>query len=130
MDAEKMADPKPMNPMDRIHQRMDDILSELGDLKADVATVKADTVQIKSGFATCQSNCRDAISKHEHAIYGNGKDGLDKRLTIVEGKSAATDGGKTDTLSIKGMILLLGAVGTLIGAVAGAIGGTIGALGK
>jgi hypothetical protein len=96
---------------------MDEILSELGDLKADVATVKADTQAIKNRCGGCQ----DKLEKHEHAIYGNGKDGLDKRVAIVEGKAAATAGGKTDTFSIKGMVILFGSLSALISGIVAAV---------
>lgn len=118
--------PAAESPIERVHARLDDLFSEIGDLKGDLASVKSDTGAIKARCVPCQ----EQIIKHEHSLYGNGKDGVLTRVSSLEGKAATAESGRTDTLSIKGMILLLGAIGTLIGAVAGAIGGTIGALTK
>jgi hypothetical protein len=79
--------------------------------------------RIAVAVATIAAGCaphREAIVKLDQAINGNGNDGLKDRVTALEATKPAVD-----TLSVKAVITLLGAVGALAGAIAGAIGAVV-----
>jgi hypothetical protein len=85
----------------RVHERLDDLF-------AGQAEVKAALVKIAEGCGPCKA----LVAKHETAIY-NGN-GIHTRLTKVEE-------GRVDTLSVKSVCVLLGAVGTLAATIGGAM---------
>lgn len=87
----------------RLHERLDTILERQSTIAEDVAAIKA----------TC-GPCRAIIDKHDDTLYGNGKPGLVSRLAVSEV-------GRTDTLSVKAIVGLIGAAGTLFGAIGAAI---------
>jgi hypothetical protein len=100
------------DPMARVHQRLDELFGRLDEIGCKVEVIAA----------RC-GPCQLAIAKHEQTLYGNGQQGLVVRL-------AAAEQGRVDTLSIKSVVTLLGAVGALAGAIAGAVGGLVAALAR
>ena len=104
MEPEIMPD---ADPLQRIHERLDDVFQSLSTVASDVAIIKSQSPV-----------CQQQIKKHEEAIYGNGKEGLVTRI-------AAAETGRVDTLSVKAVCIVLGAVGTLAGAIGAAIGAAI-----
>ena len=94
----------PMDPVTRIHERLDSLFERQGQIAEDVATIKANC-----------GPCRASVSKHESTLYGNGQPGLVTRLTAAEV-------GRTDTLTIKGVVTMLGAVGALAATIGAAMG--------
>ena len=98
-----MVDETKDHDLTRVHERLDDLF-------AGQAEVKAALVKIAEGCGPCKA----LVQKHEVAIYGNGKAGV---LTRME----AAEQGRVDTLSVKSVCVLIGAVGTLAGAIGGAM---------
>jgi len=105
-----MTDNHDQTELTRIHERLDQVMEQLGDIKETQATIKV----------ACKP-CQDAIARHETTLFGNGKVGIVARMEVAES-------GRTDTLSIKSIITLLAAVGTLAATLAGAIGAIIATL--
>lgn len=97
-----------MTPLERIHERLDDIMRELGDMKA----------AIREQDAMCEP-CRKLVNAHEAVINGNGADGLKTRVGKLEH-------GRTDTVTLKGLGILIASIVTLIGAIGAAIATAIG----
>lgn len=91
--------------IERFHAKIDMILERIGDLDVKMTTIQERCLP-----------CQTAIAKHSQAIYGNGKEGL---LTMVARLSESMP--KTEMLSVKSIVLLLGAVGTLAATIGGAM---------
>lgn len=104
--------PPQYDPIERLHARLDDVFDELASLNKQLAVTS-------ERCAPCQL----AIKQHAATIYGNGHPGLTARINALEQ-------GRVDTLSVKSVITLLGAVGALAGSIAGAVGGLVAALVK
>lgn len=98
------------NDIDRIHERLDTLVTQQAEIAASVARIEE----------RCPS-CQRLVEKHESAIYGNGKAGLLTRM-------ASAEQGRVDTLSVRSLLALLGAVGTLAATVGTAIGSAIAAM--
>jgi hypothetical protein len=97
--------PSEQPALDRIHERLDDLFSQ-------IARIEKSTAIIEQRCLPCQ----DAIRQHQEAIHGNGQSGLKSLVAtntsdIAALKLAAEGGG--DRLSVRGMVILLGAVGAL-----------------
>jgi hypothetical protein len=93
--------------LDRIHERLDDLFGKVGEIQTSIG-------QVKERCGPCNAK----VNKHEDTLYGNGKLGLVTRMSAAET-------GRVDTLSIKGMITLIGAIGALAGAIGAAMGALI-----
>ena len=87
----------------RLHERVDEILGRITSVAEDVAEIKGE-----------HGVCRAQIVRLDTAVFGNGKPGLVERMQGAES-------GKTDTLSVKSIAFLMGAIGTLSAAVATAV---------
>ena len=88
----------------RIHERLDDLFMANGATKSVIERMEERCV-----------GCRKLVDHHQEALHGNGKPGLIERMGAVET-------GRTDTLSVKSMIAILGAVGTLAATIGAAMG--------
>ena len=97
----------------RLHGRLDDLFTANAELQRSTAAIQAAAERIEERCLPC----RERVDKHEITLYGNGKNGLITRI-------AATETGRVDTLSVKGVITLVGAIGAL----AATIGATMGAM--
>lgn len=84
-----------------LQARIDELAETLPEIRESLAIIRA----------TCPA-CRALVEKHDKAIFE--KNGLLTRLTAVEQ-------GRVDTLSVKSVIAILTAVGTLAGAMGAAI---------
>jgi hypothetical protein len=89
----------------RVHERLDDVLFELQKIAA-----------IQGEIAASCGPCKAKVAAMDITLNGNGLPGLKQRLAVLE--DSRTD---QDTLSIKAILWLLGAIGTLATAVATAI---------
>lgn len=87
----------------RVHSRLDDLMSSNGEIKAAIERIEQ----------RCEP-CRKMVDTHQSAIYGNGKTGLLERV-------AAAETGRSDTLSVKSAIALIGAIGTLAATIGAAM---------
>jgi len=87
----------------RVHERLDDLFAVQSDVKAALA-------KIAEGCGPCKT----LVQKHETALYGNGKAGV---LTRIE----TAEQGRVDTLSVKSVVVIIGAVGTLAATIGGAM---------
>lgn len=108
MKGDPVQDDKSPNPFDRVHARLDDIKDDLGKVRSEIAEIKA----------ACKP-CRQQLESHQKVLHGNGKGGLAARMEVVET-------GRVDTLSVKSVCILLGAVGTLTAAVSAAVASLVG----
>lgn len=94
----------------RIHERLDTLLTEQAKANKTLAKVEA----------RCEP-CSKMVDAHQKTLHGNGDRGLKTEVASLTAKVGALPEDSPDTVSIKGMVLL-------IGAMAAAIGGTIAAL--
>ena len=95
----------------RLHGRLDDLFSANTELQKSTAAIQAVTERIEERCIPCQ----EKVKKHEVTLYGNGRNGLTTRI-------AATETGRVDTLSVKGVIALVGAIGALAATIGAAMG--------
>lgn len=102
-----MAETPTTDPIGRVHERLDDVLAQVSDIAASMKIIAS----------RCE-NCQGELKKHTATLYGNGQQGLVSRM-------AAAETGRVDTLSVKAVCILLGAVGTLAGAIGAAIGAVV-----
>jgi hypothetical protein len=91
----------------RIHERLDDLFKESGEVRAAVQRIEE----------RC-GTCRKMVDHHQEVLHGNGKAGLVERM-------GAAETGRTDTLSVKSTISLVGAIGALAGAIGAAMASLI-----
>jgi hypothetical protein len=75
--------------------------------------VAAQTVVIERIDERCKP-CSEKVDSHDQAIHGNGRNGL-----LVE--IATLKSGRTDTLSVKGVCTLVGAIGALAATIGAAM---------
>jgi hypothetical protein len=87
----------------RIHERLDDLFAQSGDVKAAIK-------RIEEQLGPCKAD----VEKLKGTVYGNGQTGLIARMTAAES-------GKVDTLSVKSVVTLVGAIGSLAAAIGGAM---------
>lgn len=87
----------------RIHERLDDLFKASGEVKATVERIEERCLV-----------CRKMVDHHQELLHGNGKAGLIERM-------GAAETGHTDTLSVKSIIALVGAIGTLAGTIGAAM---------
>ena len=100
----------------RIHARLDtqsQVLNEVRDGVRDVgAAVREQCSVSKERFEAFQKELND----HKKTLYGNGRPGLDDRVTALE---TVTDSKRMNvgsgSISVKAVVMIIGAVGTLIG---------------
>lgn len=99
-----MATPEPSvdEKLTKIHERVDSLYDLMVPLTKDVSTIKA----------TC-GPCKAMVMTNRETLYGNGKTGL---VTEV----ATLKSGRTDTLSVKSVCILVGTISSAWGAAIGA----------
>ncbi len=95
----------------RLHRRLDDLFLANSTLQKSTAAIQAATERIEERCLPC----REKVKKHEITLYGNGKNGLTTRV-------AATETGRIDTLSVKSVVTLVGAIGALAATIGAAMG--------
>ncbi len=86
----------------RIHERFDDLCTQ-------TAEVKAAVKRIEDQLAPCKAD----VAQLKGTVYGNGQTGLTTRVATVES-------GRVDTLSVKSVVALIAAIGTLAATIGGA----------
>ena len=87
----------------RVHERLDDLLSASNRIENRVNLIDQRVEPL------CEQ-----VKSHQVTLHGNGKDGLVERMGVVET-------GRTDTLSVKSMVTLIGAIGVLAATIGGAM---------
>jgi len=87
----------------KIHERIDEIYRTLSPLAEGVAEIRA----------TC-GPCKKLITAHQETLHGNGKTGI-----VTEVATLKT--GRTDTLSVKSVCVLVGAIGSLAATIGAAM---------
>lgn len=87
----------------RVHERLDALFGSVGEIKTAIGRIEQ----------RCEP-CRKMVDAHQTLLHGNGKTGLVERM-------AATETGRTDTLSVKSTIALVGAIGTLAASIGAAM---------
>jgi len=95
----------PDQPTDlsRVHQRLDDLFLCNGEVKAAIERIEQ----------RCEP-CREEVDTMKILLRGNGQIGLVERIGSVES-------GRTDTLSVKSAIALIGAIGALAAGIGAAM---------
>ena len=88
--------------LEQIHRRLDAVYGVLTPLASDIAEIRA----------TC-GPCKLQVESHQVALHGNGKWGI---ITEV----ATLKSGRTDTLSVKSVCVLVGTISSAWGAAIGA----------
>jgi hypothetical protein len=91
----------------RIHERIDTLVGVTKTMGESVAVIAA----------TC-GPCQKRLADIEQTLDGNGQAGLKQRVGVLES-------GRTDTLSIRSVQVLLGAIGAFILATLGAVAGLL-----
>ena len=106
-----MAEPQPSRTeIGRIHERMDQIVQAMQQMTRENQQMAKDVAVIATNCGPCQKRLGDL----ETTIDGNGQPGLKQRVAVVES-------GRTDTLTVKSVTILLGAIGTLAATIIGAL---------
>lgn len=88
----------------RLHRRIDGI-----DAKLDTLIVSSAT---RDGTF---DRCMMMLDSHERIIRGNGQKGLQTRLDIMETQISKIPGTGDGRIGVRGIVLIIGAVGTAIG---------------
>ena len=91
----------------RLHERLDDLFKSLAAIQESVTRIEA----------RC-GPCQKMVASHENTLHGNSGVGLVSRMVAVET-------GRVDTLSVKGFVKILGAVGAMAAAIGAAIGAAV-----
>lgn len=99
--------PETTDPLTRIHERLDDLFATSASIQTAVKAIEERCIP-----------CRKLVDSHESILHGNGKDGLVTRMATAET-------GRTDTLTVKAVISLIAAVGTLAATIGGAMAALI-----
>jgi hypothetical protein len=106
--------------LSRIHARLDSqsqVLTEVRDAVRDVgAAVREQCAVSRERFTAFEKELAD----HKRALFGNGRPGLDDRVTALE---TMNDGKRmqvgTGSISVKAVVAIIVAIGTMIGGLMG-----------
>ena len=104
----------------RIHSRLDatnSTLTEVRDAVREVgAAVREQCAVSRERFQAFENELND----HKKTLYGNGRPGLDDRVTALE---TMNDGKRmqvgTGSISVKAVVAIIAAIGTMIGGLMG-----------
>jgi len=88
----------------RIHERLDDLFGANAEIKGTLGRIEQRCLP-----------CQVMLLAHQETIHGNGKEGLLVRVGAVES-------GRVDTLSVKSVCTLVGAIGALAATIGAAMG--------
>ena len=91
------------------------------EVRVDLSEIRKSIASIESSIVLC-GPCRDMVNRHEHEINGNAHRGIKVRLEAVESRKGES------RLSVREMVKLLIAMGSLTGIIAAAIGATAAAV--
>lgn len=119
--------PMSTDDIDRLHSRIDGLghmIAEVRDAVRDVAATLAQQQHVCSERMGAVHKHIDGIHK---TLYGNGREGIDDRVKGVETRliSLAEDrqrmqiGGSGGQISIKAVVAIIAAVGTMLGGLMG-----------
>lgn len=82
-----------------------------------IVRIEAKIERLQQSLAVIETTCppcRALAQKHEITLFGNGKNGVMTRL-------AGAEQGRVDTLSVKSVCILVGAIGTLAATIGAAM---------